>query len=36
MAGFIAGLLIGGGVGMVVVCLLMAGYDGKGGGGDDH
>lgn len=33
---FIAGMFIGCGIGMIVMCLLVAGSDGEGGGRDEH
>lgn len=36
MTGFIVGLLVGGCVGVFVMCLFVAGSDGKGGGRDEH
>lgn len=36
MIGFIAGLVTGAIIGIVVMCLFVAGSDGEGGGRDEH
>ena len=36
MIGFIAGLVTGVIIGIVVMCLFVAGSDKEGGGGDEH
>jgi hypothetical protein len=36
MAGFIVGLLVGGFIGVLVMCLFVEGSDGEGGGRDEH